>query len=265
MGTRIRLEGVTVRRKERCLVTGVNWEIGEGEHWALIGANGSGKTTLLQVILGYIWPTVGRVFVLGSRLGEADVRELRRRIGFVSTNMQVRLEADQTAFEIVASGLFGAYGIYERLEENAAARARELLSRAELADRAMQPFDTLSQGEKQKVLIARSLMPGPELLILDEPLGGLDLKARAQVLWFLEDLARSDRTLQIVYVTHYPDEIFPAITHAAILSGGRMLAQGRKREVLTRERLSDAYQVPVDVHWHDGSPIVTVHRDRGGE
>lgn len=265
MGTCIRLEGVTVRRGERSLVSGVDWEVGGGEHWALIGANGSGKTTLLQVIMGYIWPTEGRVFVLGDRLGEVDVRELRRRIGFVSTNMQVRLEADQTALEIVASGLFGAYGIYADLAKEASARAAELLSRAELGKQVAQPFDTLSQGEKQKVLIARALMPRPELLILDEPLGGLDFKARAQVLWFLEDLARSDRTLQIVCVTHYPDEIFPAITHAAILADGRMLAQGQKREVLTCARLSDAYQVPVDVHWHDGSPIVTVRRARGGE
>ena len=261
MSAWVELQDITVRRDGRELLKDVSWTLSEGEHWALLGANGSGKTTLLQTILGYLWPTSGRVRTLGRALGEVDVRELRKQIGFVSANMQARLEADQPAQDIVASGLHAAYGMYGEPGAAEGRRARALLGRAGLEERAGQPYGTLSQGERQKVLIARALMAEPRLLILDEPLAGLDFPSRAQTLWFLDDLAKGAAAPLLVYVTHHPEEIFPALTHAAVLKDGRLLAAGGKRAVLSDAVLSEAFGLPVSVAWReDGGVSAAVSR-----
>lgn len=256
----IEIEAASAVRASQTLFCDVTWRTQVGEHWALLGANGAGKTSLLQTLLGYLWPTVGRVRVLGHTLGGYDVRELRKEIGFVSANMDLRLSPSQTAREIVLTGLYASYELYEKPLEKQSLHAKELLSRMGVEDKSERPYQALSQGERQKVLIARALMSSPRLLILDEPCNGLDFPSREQLLTSLEDLMQSPGAPQLVYVTHYPDELTPSLTHALLLAHGKVVAQGAKEDVLAPDPLSQAFGVPVTVIWQEGYPIVRMQR-----
>lgn len=257
----VKLHNVSVRRLDQLLLDRIDLATNLGEHWALLGANGAGKTTLLQVIMGMLWPTGGDVDVLGHRLGEYDVRELRKEIGFVSNRMDGYLEQSVRAVDIVAAGKYATNGMYATITREDEVRAQTLLQGLAAETIALRAYALLSQGERQKVLIARALMANPKLLIIDEPCTGLDFPSREHVLMALEDLAQAT-TLQLLYVTHYPDEIFPAITHVAILKQGKLLAAGEKKAVLTDDILSDAYGLPVELHWQDERPTVRVKRTR---
>jgi len=254
------LDHVSISREGKKLLDDVSFVTRKGEHWALLGANGAGKTTLLQIMMGYLWPTDGSVEILGNTLGRIDVRELRKRIGFVSASMDARLEPGESALGIVLSGPFASWQLFETVADDTRAEAIRLLARLGASGLEQQPYRSLSQGERQKVLIARALLAHPQILILDEPCNGLDFPSREALLAAIDDLAQSADAPQLLYVTHYPDEIVPAITHAALLSEGRMVSAGDKQAVLQDEPLSTAFGIAVRVTWQDGYPIVRVAR-----
>ncbi len=256
----ISIQHVSVARKGRLLLDDVSWQTKRGEHWAILGANGAGKTTLLQTILGYLWPTKGSVQVLGNTLGQFDIRELRKSIGFVSTNMDARLDSDESAAAIAATGRYAAYGMYHAMADDDLHEAMHFLSVMGAEHLAEQPYQLLSQGEKQKVLIARSLMAHPSILVLDEPCNGLDFPSREQLLQTIQDLCAKETVPQILYVTHYPDEIVPAITHALLLKDGAVVTAGLKRDVIAESHLAKTFAIPVSVRWHDEYPVVRVKR-----
>ncbi len=234
------LDGIHFRRSGRNILTGVSWRIEPGQHWALLGANGSGKTTLLKIVTGYEWPTEGKVEVLGHRFGECNLPRLRRIIGWVSSSLQERVPPQDTALRVVASGYDASLGLYRDLdadEERHARSALALVSAEELADR---PYGILSQGERQRVLIARALVNRPRLLILDEPCVGLDPLARWLFLEDLRGLARRTEAPGIVFVTHHIEEIGPWIDRVLLLKAGRVCAIGSKDEVLADGPLSEA-------------------------
>ncbi|MCY0900691.1 MAG: ABC transporter ATP-binding protein [Firmicutes bacterium] len=254
------LDHVSISRDGKKLLDDVSFVTRKGEHWALLGANGAGKTTLLQILMGYLWPTDGSVHVLGHTLGRVDVRELRKQIGFVSASMDARLEPGESALGIVLSGPSASWQLFEPVEDDMREQAVSWLARLGASGLEEQPYRALSQGERQKVLIARALMANPQILILDEPCNGLDFPSRESLLAAIDDIARSGDAPQLLYVTHYPDEIVPAITHAALLSQGQMVSAGDKQAVLQDQPLSRAFGLPVRVMWQDGYPIVRVAR-----
>lgn len=260
----ISLRDCRVERDGHTLLDNVSWDVQAGQQWAILGGNGSGKTTLLNLVSGYVWPTAGTATVLGQRFGHVDLRELRQRMGFVSTAIADRFRAlrpTETVNQVVLSGAFASIGLYgmdptaagPRLE--AAATHLERMGIAHLATRS---WATLSTGEQQRALVARALMADPELLLLDEPCAGLDLKGREELLHYLEaGLSGPGRSsVTALYVTHYPEEILPCFTHVLLLKGGQSLAQGPKYTVLTPTRLSTALDVPLDVSWSLDRPWV---------
>jgi len=243
----ILLENVSLTRDRRPILQDVFWEIEPSVHWAVLGANGSGKTTLLQLLAGYLWPTQGEITVLGHRFGGVDLRELRKKIGWVASFLQTPVPFSQKPLDFVVSGKFASLGIYDSPGEEDYFRARELARRMECDDALDRPYGVLSQGEKQRLLVARALMAGPRLLILDEPCSGLDLVARERLLTTLEQLGSSPEGPNLVLVTHHLEEIVPAFHRVLLLKDGRVLASGPKEEILRGDRLREAFGIPLEI------------------
>ncbi|MBE0537133.1 MAG: ABC transporter ATP-binding protein [Phycisphaerae bacterium] len=237
----VHLENVAFRRKTKQILHDVSWRIEKGTQWTLLGANGSGKTTLLKIITGYEWPSSGSVHVLGRHFGECSISELRTLIGWVSSAIEVQLPPHDTALEIVVSGLAASIGLYREFSEDELSAARTALSQVAADLDGDRPFGVLSQGEQQRVLIARAIVCRPTLLILDEPCLGLDPAARQGLLNDLARLAAWPDCPTIIYVTHHIEEIGPWITGAMLLKGGRCVGQGPPEEMITSERMSDVF------------------------
>lgn len=248
----IRIENVSYRRGENELLKDIRWTVRRGEHWAILGLNGSGKTTLLNVVNGYIWPTAGSVSVLGRAFGTVDLRELRTWIGWVSLSLQEKLYMSDKAEYIVASGKYATIGLYEKPSEADWAMADALMEQLGCLHLKGRTFQTCSQGEKQKLLIARALMASPKLLILDEPCNGLDLFSRERLLEAIGRLARSIEAPTLLYVTHHTEEILPIFGHAMLMRRGEIFGQGPAGEWLTSGRLTEFFEAPVEAVRRDG-------------
>lgn len=236
----LELSGVSKLADGRAIISGIDWRIRRGEHWALLGANGAGKTTLLRIVAGNDWPSDGTVKVLGKQFGRVDLRELRKSIGWVASSLLDRLRGEDTALAIALSGLEASIGLWREFGEGELRRARSALRAAGAEKIAEQRYETLSQGERQRVLIARALIRNPALLILDEPCAGLDPAARESFLEDLEKLAARRRAPTIIFVTHHIEEISPFVTHGLILKDGTILAAGRLSDVCTSAILGNA-------------------------
>ncbi|HEX6167203.1 MAG TPA: ABC transporter ATP-binding protein [Acidimicrobiales bacterium] len=249
----LRLTRVSVVRPPATLLDGVDWTVRSGQRWVVLGPNGSGKTTLLRVASLYLHPSSGSVEVLGHRLGRVDVRRLRTRIGLTSSALHDMLRPDITALDVVMSAREAAletwwhtYGPDDR------AHAVELLERTGTAALAPRAFGTLSSGERQRVLLARSLWGHPGLVLLDEPTAGLDLGAREDLVARLGHLADDPTTPPTVLVTHHVEEVPPGFTHALLLRRGRVHAAGAIGGVLTAEALSETFGLALSVDRRDG-------------
>ena len=236
---------LTIQRGDTFILKDVSWAVARGEHWVILGANGSGKTSLLSALTGYLTPTAGGITVLGETFGASDWRELRKHIGLVSSAIRQRVPDDEDALTTVVSGKDAMIGYWGDTKIPDRKIARQLLRKVEAEYLADRPWLVLSQGERQRVLIARSLMARPRLLILDEPCAGLDPVAREQFLTFLNRLGTQRGAPALVLVTHHVEEIMPAFTHALLLREGRVVAAGERSRVLTSAQLSRTFAAPL--------------------
>ena len=231
----------------------VTWEVRAGERWVVLGANGAGKTSLLRVAALYQHPSSGTVDVLGQRLGRTDVRTLCERIAFSSPALAARLEPSMTALEVVMTARYAALAPWwHRYSEDDQDRAHALLREWRCNALATHPFPTLSAGERQRVLLARTLMNEPGIVLLDEPTAGLDVGGREELVNELAAWARDPSRPPVVLVTHHLEEVPPGFTHALVLQDGRVLASGPMHEAVTSEVLSGAFGVPLDVREENG-------------
>lgn len=246
------LQKVYLTRDKRRILSDLSWVIRKGQHWSLIGPNGSGKTTLLQIINGYLWPSEGTASVLGNPFGSYDLREMRKSIGLVSSFISEKIPAELTALDIVLSGYSSSLGMFEKYSRLQVKRAKSTLESIGCGPLSRNPYGTLSDGEKQKVLIARALMSSPKLLTLDEPCSRLDIAAREAFLQLLTKMLKSKHGPTIIFATHRIEEIVPTFTHTMIISGGRVVASGIKSRVLTSRNLTKAFGTRVRVIKHAG-------------
>ncbi|CAN5857832.1 ABC transporter ATP-binding protein [soil metagenome] len=244
---------VSLRRGGRALVGPVSWQVELDERWVVIGPNGAGKTSLLRIAAAMEYPSTGRAFVLGERLGRVDMSELRARVGLSSSALSQRIPDDEVVRDLVVSAGYAVLGRwrekYEDVDYEQAVDMLESLGAEHLAERT---YGTLSEGERKRVLIARSLMTDPELLLLDEPAAGLDLGGREELVARLADLAADPDAPAIVLVTHHVEEIPPGFSHALILSEGQVIAGGLLSDVLTAENLSTAFGQRIALDQIDG-------------
>jgi len=258
----LELAGVSVRRGETTLLDNVDWTVEEDERWVVLGPNGAGKTTLMQIISAQIHPTTGVAGILGEVLGAVDVFELRPRIGLASAALAERIPRDERVHDVVVSASYGVVGRwrekYDELDHQRAADLLVELGAGRLSDRT---FGTLSEGERKRVQIARSLMTDPELLILDEPAAGLDLGGREDLVSTLSVLAMDDASPTTVLVSHHVEEIPPGFTHAMLLRGGKIVASGPLEYVMTEEIVSATFGMPL-VLSHDAGRWAARRRTR---
>jgi iron complex transport system ATP-binding protein len=241
----LQVTGLVVNRGGTAILKGIDWTVRRGEHWAILGPNGSGKTSLLSALTGYLMPTAGEMTLLGQRYGESDWRELRKRVGLVSSSIRQRMVDEEPAVETVVSGKYAMIDFWGSPKPAELRAARKLLGGLDCSYLADRPWGVLSQGERQRVLIARALMAKPDLLILDEPCAGLDPVARERFLLWLQALGQGNGRPGLVLVTHHVEEIVPALTHALLLRGGGIVAAGPVAEALTSDQLSLTFDAAV--------------------
>jgi iron complex transport system ATP-binding protein len=244
----IAVERVSLVRSGHRLLDELTWRVAVDERWVVLGPNGAGKTTLLNLAAAQLHPTTGTVHVLGERLGRTDVHELRTRIGLATAALADRFPPDERVRDLVMTAAWSVVGRFrESYQQIDQARAEGLLTQLGVAALADRRFDTLSEGERKRVQIARALMPDPELLLLDEPAAGLDLGAREELLARLAGLAADPHAPALVLVTHHVEEIPPGFTQALLLRDGTAVAQGPLADTLTGGLLSRTFGTPLRV------------------
>ena len=244
--------GLRIERDGTVILCDVDWRVQRGEHWVILGANGSGKTSLLSALTGYLMPTSGEISVLGETYGESDWRELRKKIGLVSSSVRQMMADEEPALETVASGKYAMIDFWGRLSRTDKAKALGLLKQVECEYLAGRPWCVLSQGERQRVLIARALMAQPRVLILDEPCAGLDPAAREHFLKFIQRLGAQKNSPTLVLVTHHVEKIMPVFSHVLILKNGAVLAAGKKSEAMTARILSQTFHAKLRLQFKRG-------------
>lgn len=256
----LQMQSVSVAKNGRHILDGLSLEIREGEHTAIFGPNGAGKSTFIRLITREEYPEPqanghAPLKILGQDLW--NVFELRPQLGIISADLQAdflnrTMPGRTRGLDVVLSGFFASYGLFPHQEVTPAMReqARRALALMEADNLAKALIETMSTGEARRILIARALVNEPRALILDEPTTGLDLLARSRFLGTLQNLARHGQT--IILVTHRVEEIFPEIDRVILLQEGRILHDGRKRQVLTSRRLSALFGAPIKVQQSHG-------------
>lgn len=249
----LELSNISVQRGDRVILGPLDWQVLEGQRWVILGPNGAGKTTLLQVCSSLIHPTSGEVKILGQALGKTDVFELRTRIGLTSSKLVEQLPGDELVIDVVLTAAYAMLGRWqEKYDLWDESRAMALLTALGVRELGGREFGSLSDGEKKRVQIARSLMADPELLLLDEPASSLDLGGREDLLKRIEAFASDLLAPATVIVTHHIEEIPSGTTHALLLKEGRAIAQGVIESVINDVNLSTAYGLPITVQSQGG-------------
>ncbi len=236
------LSDIVFVRDGRRILDGISLQVAQRDRWVVLGANGSGKSTLMRIAAAYEHASSGTVEILGETVGRTDVRVLRRRVGYNSAALTSELRPALTAVDAVMTAKYAAlepwwheYGDDDR------ARAVDCLVRMGVGTMADRTLATLSTGERQRVLLARTLMNDPGVILLDEPAAGLDLGGREQLVAALGELAAQPDSPPFVLITHHVDEIPVGATHALLLAAGRAVAQGPIGTALTSASLSECF------------------------
>ncbi len=236
----IQLNNISLNRGNTIL-DNVDWSFYQDENWVILGSNGSGKTSIINVVMGYEPPTKGKFIVLGQPYGHCPWDEVRRQIGVVSHTISQKIRDDQNAQSVVLSGKSAMINYWGTPSADEMREADQWLYVVGSEDLKNRKWGILSQGEKQRVLIARALINRPKLLILDEPCAGLDPIARENFLDFLHYTLTEEFKIPTVLITHHVEEILNMFTHVLLIREGKIIAAGPKENVMNAENLSTTY------------------------
>ncbi|HKK65771.1 MAG TPA: ATP-binding cassette domain-containing protein, partial [Clostridia bacterium] len=242
-------------------------QIERGCSTAILGPNGSGKTTFLKLFSRELHPAADSSKTGSENAGENEsheswiksygrelwnVWELRQRFGIVSHELQERYLVQTIGREVILSGYHSSVGTSVRQEfsKKQSLQAEEIMDRLEITPLAHRPFGSMSTGEQRRFLLGRALIHDPEVLLLDEPTAGLDLKAAAGYFALLHKLMQQGKT--VLLVTHHIHEILPGIERVILLKSGHVLTDGLKQDILSSQWLSRLYDMQIVVHESQG-------------
>ena len=212
----------------------LNWTVCPGQHWAVLGHNGAGKSTLLNLIIGDLRPSWGGSIERFLPHNPGNIWDIRKRVGLVHALLNLYHLPEQSGLDLVLTGFFSSYFLlHEKVTPEQRAKALEAMTLLEAENLAARNIHTLSNGQLRRLMIARSLVLDPDMLLLDEPFRGLDARARKELTRLLDRLAAKGVTL--IYVTHHADELVPSTTHIALLEQGRMTYQGPAGEFMSSD------------------------------
>jgi iron complex transport system ATP-binding protein len=255
------MRNVDIARGQKVVLQEVNLSIATGEHIAILGPNGCGKSTLIKAMTCECYPIVrpGMEMKVYGR-DRWEVQELRKHLGVVATELPGERTSVTRGLDAVVSGFFSSSTLWPNLEVTESMRASALdalglLGATYLRDRWV---GEMSAGEKRRVMIARALVHQPEMLLLDEPSNALDLAAQRELREILRDVAAGSgdrRGTGVVMVTHHLADILPEIDRVVMMRGGRIVADGRKQELLQAARLEELFGVEIELterhgYWH---------------
>ncbi len=246
----LKTENLGLKKGSKYILKDINWEIQSGDNWVLFGLNGCGKTTLLSILAGYQSGNEGYNCLFDEKVDKNNFLQLRKRIGFVSSSFFDRYLKNELVTDIVLAGKFGTLGIAGEIADEDIQKAKSLSRMLGIEKKMRYPYDCLSKGQQQRVLIARAMMNEPEILLLDEPCSGLDMIARETFLHNIQDLAERNR-MAIVYVTHHTEEILPFFNKAALMKDGELVEKGELEEVFSQEILEKFFGVKTSILWTD--------------
>lgn len=242
-----------VVRAGRTILSVGNFDLAEGKHVALLGPNGAGKSTFIQLLTREVFPLHRDEPPVRFR-GQARplLSDIKQALGIVSATMHDQVRVHLPVDQIVMGGIFGTLGLPKHVDvpESALPRAIEALDRLGIADLADRDVMTLSTGQVRRVLVARELMSDPKILIFDEPCTGLDPEGMYHVRETMSLLAAEGRS--VVLVTHYPEDIIPAIDRVLLIKDAEVFADGPKAELMRDDVLSELFGVPLEVEEHNG-------------
>ena len=253
-------EGLVVRRGPTTILDGISCQIQRGQAAAILGPNGCGKTTFTRCLTGTMFATEGRLTVLDQTIGQTNILALRKRIGLVNPTTDngfahvtgAVVDAALSTTLAVCTGYFASVGLYEQPTEEQVEHAKQLLQSVGLGHRLGHTLGKLSTGEQRRALIARALVHKPELLILDEPTAGLDLRGREQVLATIEQLLSQQDAPALLMITHHVEELSPQTSQVLLMKEGQFVAAGEPDQVINPETLSEVYGCKVYVKKSNG-------------
>lgn len=219
----IDMQNVTVKYGEKIVLDSINWQLMDGENWAILGHNGAGKSTLLQLITGdHNQRFANNITIFGKKKDEGiSVWDIKRAIGIVSQDLMLKHVYEMKAESVVLSGFFDSIGLYKTATNEQRSKSKEWINILGIQDLIDKNYQELSFGQKRLILIARAVVKSPKILVLDEPCHGLDIKNRQRVLDIIDEIGNTRTNLLLI--THDPDEIVSSITNVLELESGKIV------------------------------------------
>ncbi|MDR0778020.1 MAG: ATP-binding cassette domain-containing protein [Methanomassiliicoccaceae archaeon] len=251
----VEFENVSLVRNSVRILDNVSLKIKDRESVAIIGPNGSGKTSLMKLMKGGAWPYYDENVRTICRLFGEDrwnIFDLRKKIGVVSMDLQSRFKDQTSVGAVVLSGFFRTVDIYRdhEITDEMVAAAEDAAARVGISDKLTRDISKLSLGEMRRALIARALVPGPKMLLLDEPMTSLDIVAEGQFKNVLDSLIKEGTG--IVMITHDLEDIPKNVQRIIMIKNGRIFKDGNKKELLTSNIMSDLFSSAVEVNEENG-------------
>ena len=233
-------DNVSVRLGKSTILSEFSFAVNKGEFWGVLGPNGSGKTTFLKMLGGWLPCFRGEVFLSGRPLTGMQRKAVARRIGMVA------VEEGNNSFtvaETIFMGRFAHLGRFARVEAEDKAKVAEAMRSVGIDDKRGRFMHQLSQGERQKVWVARALAQDVDVLLLDEPTSHLDVKNQSEVFSILENLCKGIG-LAVIAILHDINLALCFSSHLLLIQDGKIKAAGRKESILDAENFTELYQLP---------------------